>query len=47
MRNLKLICLTGCVILSGPIVSAMAGDKSETSDRDRTFAKLSQLVGGT
>jgi uncharacterized protein YndB with AHSA1/START domain len=47
MWNLKLICLTGCLILSGLTVSAMAGDKSDTSDRDKTFAKLSQLVGGT
>jgi uncharacterized protein YndB with AHSA1/START domain len=47
MRILKLICLTGCLIMSGPIVSAIAGDNSGTTDRDKTLAKLSQLVGGT
>jgi uncharacterized protein YndB with AHSA1/START domain len=46
VRIFKLIYLTGCLIASGLVVSAMAGDKSDTPDRDKTLAKLSQLVGG-
>ena len=47
MRILKLIYLAGCLIMIRPVVSATAVDKSDTPDRDKTMAKLSQLVGGT
>jgi hypothetical protein len=47
VRVFKLIYLAGCLIVSGPIISAMAGGNSDTPDRDQTLAKLSQLVGGT
>jgi hypothetical protein len=46
VRIFKLGCPAVCLIVSGSLVSAMAGDKSDTPDRDKTLAKLSQLVGG-
>ena len=47
MRIFKHIYLAGYLIVSGPIVSAMAGDNSDAPNRDQTLAKLSQLLGGT
>ena len=47
MRIVKRITLMGCLIASSLVVSASGRDRADAPERDKTMAKLSQLVGGT